>query len=130
MPAINLDISFWDISPVRVTQVVWLPFLFIPLSAVSYVGVPPNRTNEASAMINLMRNLGGSVGVSFTNTMLEQRFQFHHKRLAEHITAYNGYAWNTPLLPGAGGDHELSRYLLDAGPACQTKYSPTTMSLQ
>ena len=70
---LNLDISFWDISLVRVTQVIWLPFLFIPLSAVSYVGVPPNRTNEASAMINLMRNLGGSVGVSFTTTMLEQR---------------------------------------------------------
>jgi len=51
----------------------WLPFLFIPLSAVSYVGVPPDRTNEASAMINLMRNLGGSVGVSFTTTMLQQR---------------------------------------------------------
>ncbi len=96
---LNLDISFWDISLVRVTQVIWLPFLFIPLSAVSYVGVPPNRTNEASAMINLMRNLGGSVGVSFTTTMLEQRLQFHHERLAEHITAYNGYAWNTPLLP-------------------------------
>jgi MFS transporter, DHA2 family, multidrug resistance protein len=96
---LDLDISFWDISLVRVTQVVWLPFMFIPLSAVSYVGVPPNRTNEASAMINLMRNLGGSVGVSFTTTMLEQRLQFHHERLAEHITAYNGYAWNTPLPP-------------------------------
>ena len=107
----------------RVTQVIWLPFLFIPLSAVSYVGVPPDRTNEASAMINLMRNLGGSVGVSFTTTMLQERLQFHHARLAEHITAYNGYGWNTPLAPidgdaaGAGGDHELSRYFLDAGHA-------------
>ena len=107
----------------RVTQVIWLPFLFIPLSAVSYVGVPPDRTNEASAIINLMRNLGGSVGVSFTTTMLEQRTQFHHERLAEHITAYNGYGWSTPLAPvdgdgpGAGGDHELSRHLLAVGHA-------------
>jgi MFS transporter, DHA2 family, multidrug resistance protein len=46
-----------------------------------------------------MRNLGGSVGVSFTTTMLEQREQFHHARLAEHITAYNGYGWNVPLPP-------------------------------
>ena len=86
----------------RVTQVIWLPFVFIPLSAVSYVGVPPDRTNEASAIINLMRNLGGSVGVSFTTTMLEQRLQFHHERLAEHITAYNGYGWSTPLAPVDG----------------------------
>ena len=94
---LDLDISFWNISVLRLSQAVWLPFVFIPLSAVSYVGVPPNRTNEASAMINLMRNLGGSVGVSFTTTMLQERLQFHHERLAEHITAYNGYTWNTPL---------------------------------
>ena len=99
----DLDISFWNISILRLTQVVWLPFVFIPLSAVSYVGVPPDRTNEASAMINLMRNLGGSVGVSFTTTMLEERLQFHHERLAEHITAYNGYTWNTPLTSIDGG---------------------------
>jgi len=96
---LDLDISFWNIAMLRLTQAVWLPFVFIPLSAVSYVGVPPNRTNDASAMINLMRNLGGSVGVSFTTTMLEDRLQFHHERLAEHITAYNGYGWNTPLAP-------------------------------
>ena len=50
--------------------------VFIPLSAVSYVGVPPDRTNEASAIINLLRNLGGSVGVSFTTTILQQRGSF------------------------------------------------------
>jgi DHA2 family multidrug resistance protein len=83
----------------RVGQVIWLPFLFIPISAVSYVGVPADRSNDASALINLMRNLGGSVGVSFTTTMLEERTQFHHARLAEHITAYNGYGWSTPLAP-------------------------------
>ena len=89
---LSLDISFWSISPARVSQVIWLPFLFIPLSAVSYVGLPPKRNNEASALINLMRNLGGSVGVSFVTTMLQERTQFHHARLAEHITAYNGLA--------------------------------------
>jgi DHA2 family multidrug resistance protein len=96
---LDLNISFWSISEARITQVIWLPFLFIPLSAVSYVGLPPAHNNEASALINLMRNLGGSVGVSFVTTMLEERTQFHHARLAEHITAYNGYGWATPLAP-------------------------------
>ncbi len=62
-----------DHLPARILQVIWLPFLFIPISAVSYVGLPPERSNEASALINLMRNLGGSVGVSFVTTMLEER---------------------------------------------------------
>jgi MFS transporter, DHA2 family, multidrug resistance protein len=96
---LDLSISFWSISTTRISQIVWLPFLFIPISAVSYVGLPPNRNNEASALINLMRNLGGSVGVSFVTNMLEERTQFHHERLAEHITAYNGFTWNTPLAP-------------------------------
>jgi DHA2 family multidrug resistance protein len=96
---LDLDISFWNISAARVLQVIWLPFLFIPISAVSYVGMPPNRNNEASAIFNLMRNLGGSVGVSFVTTVLEERTQFHHARLAEHITAYNGYGWGVPLAP-------------------------------
>jgi DHA2 family multidrug resistance protein len=94
---LDLDISFWSISEVRISQVIWLPFLFIPISSVSYVGLPPARSNEASALINLMRNLGGSVGVSFVTTMLQERTQFHHARLAEHITAYNGFGWPTPL---------------------------------
>jgi DHA2 family multidrug resistance protein len=96
---LDLAVSFWSLSTTRVIQIMWLPFLFIPLSAVSYVGLPPNRSNEASALFNLMRNLGGSVGVSFVTNMLEERTQFHHARLAEHITAYNGFGWNTPLAP-------------------------------
>jgi MFS transporter, DHA2 family, multidrug resistance protein len=96
---LDLGISFSSISTVRVSQAIWLPFLFIPVSQVSYVGLASRNTNEASALINLMRNLGGSVGVSFTTTMLQERTQFHHARLAEHITAYNGFGWNTPLAP-------------------------------
>ena len=79
--------SFWDVSKARAFQAVALPFLFIPVSAVSYVGLPPQASNEASAIINLMRNLGGSVGVSFVTAMLSWRSQFHHARLSEHITA-------------------------------------------
>jgi MFS transporter, DHA2 family, multidrug resistance protein len=96
---LDLDVSFWNISMARVVQVVWLPFLFIPISAVSYVGLPANRNSEGSALINLMRNLGGGVGVSFVTTMLERRTQFHHARLAEHITVYNGYHWPNSLAP-------------------------------
>jgi DHA2 family multidrug resistance protein len=94
---LNLDVSFWQVSDARMLQVIWLPFLFIPLSAVSYVGVPPNQNNQASAMINLMRNLGGSFGVSVVQTLLSYRTQFHHERLGSSITAYNGYGFGHSL---------------------------------
>jgi DHA2 family multidrug resistance protein len=44
-----------------------------------------------------MRNLGGSVGISYTTTLLAYREQFHHARLAEHITPYNGYGYGISL---------------------------------
>ncbi len=84
-------VGFWDLSSVRALQAMWLPFLFIPINTVALVGVPPERNNEASALINLMRNLGGSVGISYTTTLLAYREQFHHARLAEHITPFTGY---------------------------------------
>jgi DHA2 family multidrug resistance protein len=96
---LDLDIGFWTISTTRMSQVMWMPFLFIPISTVAYVGLPPKENNEASALINLMRNLGGSFGVSYVTNMLQERSQLHHARLAEHITAYNGYGWSTPLAP-------------------------------
>ena len=86
---LDIDISFWSASLARILLVVWLPFIFIPLSAVSYVGVPPAQNPEASALINLMRNLGGSVGVSITTTELAWRTQFHWERLHEYLNPYN-----------------------------------------
>jgi DHA2 family multidrug resistance protein len=94
---LSLDASFFDISFSRVIQVIWMPFIFIPLSAVQFQGVPPSQNNEASAIVNLMRNLGGSFGVSIITTELAWRTQFHHARLAEHITPYNGYGAGVPL---------------------------------
>ncbi len=97
--ALNIQVSFWDISTSRMLQIIWLPFIFIPLSAVQFTGVPPDKNSDASAIINLMRNLGGSWGVSVATTELQWRGQFHHARLAEHITPYNGYGFGVPLGP-------------------------------
>jgi DHA2 family multidrug resistance protein len=80
--------SFSDLSWARITQVVAMPFIFIPISALSYVGMPPQLTGEAAAMFNQMRNIGSSVGVSFVTTLLAWRTQFHHERLGEAITPY------------------------------------------
>jgi len=97
--ALDIQVSFWDISTSRMLQIVWLPFIFIPLSAVQFTGVPPGKNSDASAIINLMRNLGGSWGVSVATTELQWREQFHHARLAEHVTPYNGYGFGVPLGP-------------------------------
>ena len=77
------DASFDYFGWVRVYQMVGLPFLFIPINAVAYDGLPPDKTNQASALMNIARNLGGSIGISAANVVLTQRTQFHQSRLVE-----------------------------------------------
>jgi DHA2 family multidrug resistance protein len=88
---VALSMSFGDVAFLRAALVVWLPFIFIPLSAVQYIGVPPGKNNDASAIFSLMRNMGGSAGVAVGTTALAWRSQFHHERLAEHVGAFNGF---------------------------------------
>jgi DHA2 family multidrug resistance protein len=78
------DASFDYFAWVRVFQTVGLPFMFIPINTVAYDGLPANKTNQASALMNVARNLGGSIGISTANVVLTQRTQFHQSRLVEN----------------------------------------------
>ena len=78
------DASFDYFAWVRVYQTVGLPFMFIPINTVAYDGLPATKTNQASALMNVARNLGGSIGISIANVVLTQRTQFHQSRLAEN----------------------------------------------
>jgi hypothetical protein len=75
--------SFGYFAWMRIFQVIGLPFLFVPISAVAYSGLRPESTGQASSLINVARNLGGSIGVSVANTELAQRSRFHQSRLVE-----------------------------------------------
>jgi len=80
-----LGITFWDAASWRVVMVLGMPFMFVPISVMSYVGVPQEKNNEVSGMTALARNIGGSLGISFISTMLVRRAQTHQRILAAHI---------------------------------------------
>ena len=77
------DASFGYFAWMRVFQMIGLPFLFVPITTVAYAELRPEDTGQASSLINVARNLGGSIGVSMANTVLAQRAQFHQSRLVE-----------------------------------------------
>ena len=85
MTSLAPNVGFGFFAWARVFQMVGLPFLFVPINTVAYAGLPPAKTNQASALINVARNLGGSIGISLANTVVAQRVQFHHARLAEQV---------------------------------------------
>lgn len=78
------DITYGYAALSRIFLALGLPFLFLPVTTASYDGIPPDRTNQASALINVARNIGGSMGVALAQTILAQRQQFHQSRLIEH----------------------------------------------
>jgi DHA2 family multidrug resistance protein len=86
LTGIDGDISYGYAAMSRIYLAIGLPLLFLPITTASYAGLPPNKTNQASALINVARNLGGSMGVALSQTVLAQRQQFHQSRLIEHIT--------------------------------------------
>jgi MFS transporter, DHA2 family, multidrug resistance protein len=89
MTHLYLGISFQRLMWLRVLQSTALPFLFVPLNAIAFRGVPPEKTNSASALINLARNFGGSIGIAFASTLLTRRAQFHQSRLVEQLQGLN-----------------------------------------
>jgi DHA2 family multidrug resistance protein len=77
MTGINLNTSFGMAVSWRVVIALGLPFLFIPINTLCYAGIPQEKYNEVSGMSALMRNLGGSVGISFVITLLTRQTQKH-----------------------------------------------------
>jgi DHA2 family multidrug resistance protein len=62
------------------------PLFTVPLSQMSTAGLAPRDTADASALSNMMRNLGGSIGIAMLSTMVERREHFHFSVLAEAMT--------------------------------------------
>lgn len=89
MTSFNTAMDFRYAVYARMFQAAGLAFLFVPINTVAYAFVPRNKNNAASGLINLARNVGGSVGISMVTTILVRRTQFHISRLNEHSGAWN-----------------------------------------
>ena len=89
MNHLNAQISFAQAAWARLWQVIGIPFMFIPLTDAAYVDLPAAKTGQATAMMNVMRNLGGSIGISMVQTLLERREQFYQSRFVETLNPLN-----------------------------------------
>jgi DHA2 family multidrug resistance protein len=84
---LDLQISFGMASLLRVVQVCGLGFLFVPINLVSYVGMPPEKSNSVAGLVNFMRNIGSSIGTSMVTTLIARRAQFHQVYMVAHATS-------------------------------------------
>ena len=84
---LNLQAGYWDIFWPQFLQGMGMALLFVPLTTVSMANIPPQRMGYATSIFNLMRNLGGSVGIAVTGTLLTRHRQVAGAVLGEHVTA-------------------------------------------
>ncbi len=89
MSGFNALIDFRTAVTSRVLQGIGMPFIFVAVTYVAMAYVPKERMNNASAIFNLLRNLGGSFGIAFVSTLLEWRSQFHQYRLVDQVSQFS-----------------------------------------
>jgi DHA2 family multidrug resistance protein len=86
---INLQAGYWDIFWPQIIQGVGMSLLFVPLTTVSMDPIPRERMGNATSLFNLMRNIGGSIGIAVTGTMIARHTRVVTGTLGEHVTIYD-----------------------------------------
>jgi MFS transporter, DHA2 family, multidrug resistance protein len=86
---LNLNAGYWDIFWPQFIQGASLALLFVPLTTATMDPIPKEEMGNATSMFNLMRNLGGSVGIAAATTFLFRRQQFHIHQLVSNVTQYD-----------------------------------------
>lgn len=77
-----------DVSQFFISQMIIgfsLMFCFIPINALALGALPKDKVKNASGLYNLMRNLGGALGLAILSTLLNERSKIHYQRIAETL---------------------------------------------
>src|SRR5438874_7867658 len=86
---LNLNAGYWDIFWPQIIQGAGLSLLFVPLTTVSMDKIPREKMGNATSLFNLMRNIGGSIGIAVTGTMIARNQQKVTATLGTHVSVYD-----------------------------------------
>jgi len=82
---LDLTTSYGAATEWRILQMMSLPFIFIPISTLNYVGVPIEKNNQISSLSNFARNIGGSAGTALLTTFIARTSQAHQQTLGANV---------------------------------------------
>jgi DHA2 family multidrug resistance protein len=86
---IDLRMDFRTAVELRMIQSAGMAFLFVPIQTIAYSGVPVQKNNQVSGIVNLSRNMGGDIGIAFVTTLITRHSQTHQAMLAQHTSGYS-----------------------------------------
>ncbi len=99
MTGFSLQMGMGPIITSGVLQGFGLGFVFTPLSTITFSTLPRNILTQGTAIFSLMRNIGGSIGISIVVALLAENTQVVHSRLVEHLRPDNPLAQAPYLAP-------------------------------
>ncbi len=110
---VTVDWDFWELLWPQIFRGVSLMLCMVPINNLALGTMPPNKIKNASGLFNLMRNLGGAVGLALINTTLDKRMDLHLERLRESVTwgrqvAVDTLSNMTAALAARGSDAQLA----------------------
>ncbi len=92
---LNLNAGYWEFFWPQFFQGISLAFLFVPLTTITMSPIRKEQMGNATSLFNLMRNLGGSVGIAMGATLISRHEQQHLNYLGAHVTQYSPQAQQT-----------------------------------
>jgi DHA2 family multidrug resistance protein len=114
---INLQISKTDVILPSVINGIAISFIFVPLTTATMSQLAQAQIGNASGLYNLMRNLGGSIGIAFVTTMLARGAQVHQALMVGHLTPTD-----RPFVQSLAGAKNLLSHHTDPVTATQQAY--------
>jgi DHA2 family multidrug resistance protein len=87
MTYVTSDWDFWELLWPQIFRGIGLMFAIIPVTNTALGTLPPERVKNASGLFNLMRNLGGAIGLAGINTAFNDRMDLHLTRLHEAVNS-------------------------------------------
>jgi DHA2 family multidrug resistance protein len=89
MSHLTLSVDYWSLVWPRFVQGLGMGFVFLPLTTLSISTIRKERLPNATAAFNLIRNMGGSIGVAAVTTLLARRSQYHQATLVGHVDVWD-----------------------------------------
>ena len=86
---LSLGMTFWNASLLRVVQLAPIPFCFISITTAAYIGTPREQSNQVAGLINFVRNIGGSIFIAITGSLVTRQAMHHQALLQEKMTSAN-----------------------------------------
>lgn len=86
---LSLNAGYWNFFWPQFTQGIALGLLFVPLTTITMSFIPKEKMGNATSMFNLLRNLGGGIGIAMVTSMQSRFTQVHLNSLVKHVTPYD-----------------------------------------